>query len=498
MAQSPGYEHDIFISYAHNDNYGFGGGPGWVDIFEDWLFNWLHKRRGLTDLRIWRDKRRMQGNTVFDDAIQNALDSSAIFLALTSRNYLQSDYCRKELRRFYEYHGQQGGGLQIGDSFRIFNILLHNIPHPNWAAELHGTSGFPMNDAESDDILGEFTSPNDSGFERQLRPIVDAVEDLLQKVAPAPSVVDENLPQTDGFSIFIADVPDVLEDFKERILTEAHQQKIEIASDIPPPMDNAGHAEAIRQSLSKVQFSIHLLNQWPGRKIVDRKETTYSREQHEIAFEQSIQQLVWIPPDLDYATVENEAQRRFLQYCETRPRAMGQYELVRCLQSDFVSLVRERIDQSRQLIGNQTPLLSYLIDTHQKDQRYAFKLADFLLDKGAEVDFNHESRDPTVSLAKFEQSVKNVKNLVLVCGKVGPAWLIGRIKKAFQAISEQFEFENQTSLERIWLYLAPQSSGRPNLPTFPPLIHIDILDNSQSDHIDPRVTERLLAAGVRQ
>jgi hypothetical protein len=114
---------------------------------------------------------------------------------------------------------------------------------------------------------------------------------------------------------------------------------------------------------------------------------------------------------------------------------MGQYELVRCLQSDFVSLVRERIEQSRQLTGIQTRQLSYLIDTHQKDQRYAFKLADFLLDKGAEVDFNHESRDPTVSLAKFEQSVKNVKNLVLVCGKVGPAWLIGRIKKAFQAIS---------------------------------------------------------------
>ena len=94
--------------------------------------------------------------------------------------------------------------------------------------------------------------------------------------------------------------------------------------------------------------------------------------------------------------------------------------------------------------------------------------------------------------------MKNVKNLVLVCGKVGPAWLIGRIKKAFKAISEQFELENQSSLEHIWLYLAPHSAGRPDLPAFPPLIHIDILDNSQSDHIDPRVTERLLAAGVGQ
>jgi len=498
MAQSPGYDHDIFISYAHNDNYGFGGRPGWVDVFEDWLYNWLHKRRGLADLRIWRDKKRMHGNTVFDDAIQNALDSSALFLALTSRNYLQSDYCRKELRRFYQYHGRQSGGLRAGESSRLFNILLHNIPHPEWPEEFQGTSGFPMNDADSAETLGEFTSPDDSAFEKQMRPIVDAIEDLIQKMAPVPRVQTENISQTDQISIFIADVPDALQDFKERIITEAQQQKVEIASDIPPPMDAAGHADAVSQSLARARFSIHLLSQWPGRKIVDRKETTYPREQHEIALKQSIEQLVWVPSDLDIAAVENDEQRRFLQNCETRPRTLGQYEFVKCLQSDLVSLVRDRIDHCRQQTGDPARHLSYLIDTHQKDQRYAFKLADILLEKGAEVDFNHESRDPTVSLVKFEQSVKNVKNLILICGTVGPAWLIGRIKKAFKAISEQFEFENRSSLEHIWLFLAPRSAGRPDLPAFPPLIHIDILDNSQSDHIDPQITARLLATGVGQ
>jgi TIR domain len=498
MAQVPNFDHDIFISYAHNDNYGFGGRPGWVDVFEDWLYNWLNKRRGLADLRIWRDKKRMHGNTVFDDAIQNALDGSAVFLALTSHNYLQSDYCRKELRRFYQYHGRQSGGLQIGDSSRLFNILLHNIPHQNWPAEFQGASGFPMNDAESDETPGDFTSPNASAFEKQLRPIVDAIEDCIHKMTPMSLVQAEDVPQAEQISIFMADVPDALQDFKERIIAEAQQKKVEVATDIPPPMDAAGHADTLSQSLARARFSIHLLNQWPGRKLVDRKETTYPREQHEIAFKQSIQQLVWVPSDLDIAAVEDEEQRRFLQTCETRPRTLGQYEFVKCLQSDFVNLVRERIDQIRQQTNDPARHPSYLIDTHQKDQRYAFKLADFLMEKGAEVDFNHESRDPTVSLIKFEHSVKNVKNLVLVCGKVGPAWLIGRIKKAFKVISEQFEFENRTSLEHIWLFLAPHSAGRPDLPAFPPLIHIDILDNSQADNIDPRITARLLTAGAAQ
>ena len=137
MAQIPGYEYDIFISYTHDDNEGFGNRPGWVDNFEDWLNSWLQKRRGMADLKIWRDNKRMHGNTLFDDAIQNALKNSALFLALTSRNYLQSAYCQKELSWFHQYHGQRPGGLRMGDAFRVFNILLHNIPHQKWP----GTSG---------------------------------------------------------------------------------------------------------------------------------------------------------------------------------------------------------------------------------------------------------------------------------------------------------------------------------------------------------------------
>ena len=87
---------------------------------------------------------------------------------------------------------------------------------------------------------------------------------------------------------------------------------------------------------------------------------------------------------------------------------------------------------------------------------------------------------------------------MLICGQVGPAWLIGRIKKAFKAISEQFEFENKFGLEHIWVFLTPHGAGRPVLPPLPPLIHIDILDNSQSDNIDPRIAAQLLAAGAAQ
>jgi hypothetical protein len=498
MAQIPGYENDIFISYTHDDNHSVLNRPGWVDVFEALLDSWLRKRRGMANLKIWRDARRMHGNTLFDDAIQNALKTSALFFALTSRNYLKSAYCQKEMGWFHQHHGQRSGGLRAGESCRIFNILLNNFPYKDWPAELHGAAGFPMNDAGDAGHLGEFTSPDDPSFEKQMYKIVDAVESIAQQMASASIPAAEHEDRSGRVVIFLADVPDTLQDFKERIISEAHNRDAQIVTDIPPPMDAAGHSDASSQALVKADFSIHLLDRWPGRKILGRKETTYLREQHEIAFEKRIKQLVWLPPDLDLEAVEDLQQRQFLLNCQNRPRELTRYELVKCLQADFINLLAERIAGCRLPAPDTSDDLSYLIDTHQKDQRFAFKLADFLSSNGAEVDFNQESMDPTVSLAKFEQSVKRVKNLVLVSGKVGTAWVVGRIKKTFKAITEQFDSEGRSALECIWVFLAPSGGGRTDLPVFPPLIRIGVLDNSHSDSVDPELTAKLLESGVER
>jgi len=68
-----------------------------VDTFHEWLENWLVKRRGFADLTIWRDTTRMQGNTVFDDAIKNAVNESALFLP--SMQGMISDPPTAETRR---------------------------------------------------------------------------------------------------------------------------------------------------------------------------------------------------------------------------------------------------------------------------------------------------------------------------------------------------------------------------------------------------------------
>ena len=106
-----------------------------------------------------------------------------------------------------------------------------------------------------------------------------------------------------------------------------------------------------------------------------------------------------------------------------------------------------------------------------------------------QVEFNLESRHPTQSMEMFQAGLKNVKNLILVFGRVDSSWLKARIKSAIKThISEE-----STPLETIWVFLAPES--RPiDLSEFL-FFKINILDNSKTDKIDKKILSQLLPGG---
>jgi len=270
----------------------------------------LQKRRGLKNLSIWRDK-ELQGNTRFDPAIENKINSSALFFVLHSRNYETSDYCKKELLCFTQNAENQLGGLNIGEHSRIFHILLNNFPHQGWPTELAGTSGFAMHDAENDQSLGDFTAPNKDAFQEQLRKIIDATEATLQEMANTAVrqvEVSQNQNQ-DELQIFIADTADSQRAFRKRLVSDLKQQGHKVVDAIPPPYPFNEHKQRITDVLEQAQLSIHLLGEFPGRDIQDQENTSYSREQVEIGLKSDTRQMIWVPPELDIAIIDDEPHR---------------------------------------------------------------------------------------------------------------------------------------------------------------------------------------------
>jgi len=438
MSYVPSFEYDIFISFTHADNDRLPGKKfGWVDEFHYQLESWLARRRGLEGLRIWRD-RELQGNTQFNVAIENRLDSTALFFVLHSRAYRKSDYCRKELDWF---HHKYRDSLLVGENKRIFNILLNNYPPDDWHPVLGNAIGFPMHDAEGDE-LGDFILPTDPEYPKRLRPIVDAAETTLEAMraqqataTPAPAIpgssAEDPLPR-----IFLATVADDQDDLRERLFNEIGH-RAQVLEEIPPTLAYEAHTQAVATALGSADLSVHVLGASPGRKIKDCRETSYPREQAEIALTQPVHQILWLPEDLSLGDVQDPAYRDWLQALETGEREQAELELVRCGTPDLIALTLDRIEEIRKGSGPDGEL-SFLIDTHQKDQRYAFRLGDLLAAQGADVDFNQESRDPVRSLAYFEHSVRQAQNLVILFGRVVAPWLQDRVQTAVKVLGEQF------------------------------------------------------------
>lgn len=495
MSEVDGFDFDIFISYSHDDNYPLTGNLGWVDQFHDVLENWLQRRRGLKQLSIWRDK-ALQGNTRFDTAIENKINSTALFFVLHSVNYEQSDYCKKELDCFTRNNGRRPGGLNVGEQSRIFHILLNNFPHQQWPKQLAGTSGFAMHDAKSDQSLGDFTAPSKDAFQEQLREIVDATEAILKEMATTAvnsEVAQQDQDAQNAVEIFIADTADSQTPFRKRLQADLKERGEKLIAAIPPPYPYSEHQQKITEVLQQAPISIHLLGQFPGRDIQGQENTSYPREQIEIGLDSQAKQFIWVPPELEIPTIDDEQHRDWLMQLESNERQANHYQFIRnSSETAFTNIILQEIEKLKQSRQVNVVEQSFLIDTHQKDQQYAYQLAGLMAAKGLNVDFNKESSNPVESMTLFEQSVAQVPNLIITFGQVSPKWLAGRIRQAVKIFASQFELETSLQLENIWIFLTPDNQGPASLPVLPPLIPVHLLDNSGISTLDPEIIESLL------
>ena len=99
MSSSSPFERDIFISYAHVDNEVLiEGEHGWVSIFDTALQKRLAQLLGRKP-DIWRD-RKLQGNDIFGDEIVDQFPKLKILVSIISPRYMESEWCRKELKKF--------------------------------------------------------------------------------------------------------------------------------------------------------------------------------------------------------------------------------------------------------------------------------------------------------------------------------------------------------------------------------------------------------------
>jgi len=436
MAYVQAYDFDAFISYSHVDN--LRADPlvarGWIDHFHDALNVKLAQLVGRIDaVALWRDP-ALDGNQLFDTVLEQRLAGAATMIVLCSPGYLRSDYCRQE-REWFERHRAAAGGLRVGERSRIANVLLYNIPHAQWPAQLTGSSGFPFCERRAADELGEPFEPGSAPFRAAIAKLATALVstfDELRMPAPVAPAPPSSAPSAAAeVDVFLAEVSDRQRTLQRRLAADLRRMNLSVLSGVPPPHAAVEHDAAIAAALAGAQISVHLLDDLAGAPVVGDTEDSYPRRQIALAQQCGAAQLIWVPPQLEVAAIEDEAQRSFIAGLETAKRDATHFQYVRCPHTELAQEVERELARRRLAVSATAAApLALLLDTHLKDQGLALEVGRHLLERDIQPFVNPEDDDPRHNLRILQERLQQVQGLIVFFGRVSEQWVRARLAEA--------------------------------------------------------------------
>lgn len=319
--------YDIFISYSHKDNIGETEDDGWVDIFHKGLYKYLTGHLGRT-AQIWRDRTKMKGNYQLHPAVYDNLDKSSILIPILSPNFVNSEWCPKELKYFFDRNNQpQAMGT------RIFPVVKTPAPTPpelkdNLLNEFIIRDDFGEGWREIDPAFGGeyknkfFLKISDlardiADFIKQIEaaPVTPPVDpDQLREKSddrhvkpdkpPEPPPPEEELP-----IIYLAEPsPDLVEQYND-IRRDLEQRRdlgqlkfnflpLDLTPNPRKPAKADVYMQKVREDVQKARLAVHLIGkEYDGfPQLYDK---SYLQIQTEIAAardgESCFNRLVWIP-----------------------------------------------------------------------------------------------------------------------------------------------------------------------------------------------------------
>lgn len=492
MAYIDGFDNDVFLSYAHIDNADDGSAERWVEAFGKQLSTLLLKRVGET-VTVWWDP-KLDRSQLFDDAIQKAVQSSAIVVSLVSPAYVKRDYCRQEL----EWFAARGSLKTASAHSRVFPVLLYKLPFDQWPDACRGTSGFEFFDAKFDQDLSRPLDPKSLEFwnaQWKLVAELARVLDEIRKVRVSASPAAPGTPARAGsvpFRVFLGAASDELVGDRSFLKKELVKQGVEVLGKVPPPDDERGHEEAAREALAKADLSVHLLGNLPGRPFdEDVPGSTYSMAQTNIALELARPQLVLLPESFAPENIEDASYASFIKSLQARPRQEGGMQIIKTGRTQMLEEILtakeslEKLAAKARTQAAAAPATAF-VDLHVKDLSYIGDLVSYLGGRQiSAVTVPQAGQTPTEGMALFEQNLRNAQLFIVVYGGVAREWVLNRVCEGFKLIT------THGLSTRMGVYVAPPDKSREDLK----FGFCDVMLNTKV--FDPATIEPLLALAHR-
>ncbi len=444
-AAVPGFEHDIFISYAHFDNLIEDKEleqSGWVDRFRERLRVRLCKELGVT-VKIWFDHAALKQSDEISPTIDEAIKGSAVFLVLISNRSLLSKSCQQEVSLIARAVKDGVSRPDTGTQSAVFPILLYNIHHQKWPDVCQGKAGFTFFKDSEEGRAGRPFDPTDDHLDlkREFNKLVSELTELLNRLGAkrpaAPAVAGGS------FRVFLTAAPgERLVD--RQVLTAAFDKVgIDVIQRVVPPRYKADEHEAdLRDCLAQADLSLHLVDHVAGGPVEGAESRHYPEEQCRIAYEVGHEQLVILPEAPDIAAVQAPSHKAFLQRlldCEwPNKNPAKRLTIAKARQPDvilqYVRQARDRKFAPAPAVPLQPGGFAF-VDTTVRDLMLASELLDFL-EKNAlkpiAIPTSEDSPDDYEAL--FAENVVRAAALIIIYGHVRRSWVKTRLIRASDLI----------------------------------------------------------------
>ena len=446
----------VFLSYSHRDDEPYGPqNRRWVEEFETALRSSIGQRIGPGRVEVWRDKRRLTGNELFDAQIEQQLDRSAIFVTVLSQHYLASAYCRKELQAFGQRHLARGD-LQVDHLSRIVKVYRRAIDRadlrrfvdlPALIPEVDGTTGYELfyvDDGGVDrDVL---LDPGKAGlYWQRADDIALAIKRMLDNADDAPGATAATAPAAPPV-VYLARTASDMKDLREALQRELEDRGCRVLPDGEPPEEAQAYAAAVRADLQQALLSVHLVGARYGS-IPEGADASGVVLQADLALAQPgpMRSILWSPPEVTAERMTEPRQREFIDRLEQAAFERDRAEFVRSSIEQLKSLLIDRLRPPPAAAAAPVPAADgvavaaattatavYLV-CDPIDRADTKPLKDALAALGFAVTRPSIEGTPDELLDENKANLLGNDVVVVVWGQTREAWVRGKLREAQQA-----------------------------------------------------------------
>jgi hypothetical protein len=430
MAFIPGFDHDVFVSYAHFDNEPDTQEIRWVSRFQADLKVALRQRLGV-DPDIFFDNRSLQ-NQYIDDLSDNARRAAA-FVAIMSPSYMKREWTIKELEAF---------DLNSTDQNRIVPVellpVLEHECHPRLLQVKRAP--FYWKDPLEEDIALKLTPKfNPDKYEQRLQGLAHRMEGLLRAIRDRTSKPQEVKGPLVGETILLAQVTNDLYDERDQVLAYLHQYGVRVLPEQDYKQGGPEFAEEFRADMAQAGMFVQLLGPYRSRRPPDLKDdpsgepVSYAQYQYDVAKAAGKPVLLWRRPDINPATITHY-DKRVLEGPDVLAMGLQEFmkEIKRALERKNADAEKEKAKAIKDQVRNDGPLKTefLFINADNTDKELAEQLLRAFEDKKDWMAAGPLFEGSAEEIAKdLEANLVECEALLLVYGRSDAPWVRAQLRR---------------------------------------------------------------------